>query len=85
MQKSKTNKIRRHIAVAILILGIIFALYVAIWVMLIGSIMAACAAFDAGALTAKLVGTTVLKVLFAGPVFTAISYGFLIIARLIAK
>lgn len=55
-------------AVMIFIGGIILALYFGLWVMFIKAILAACAAFDAGTLTATLVGWTVIKCLLASTV-----------------
>ena len=40
--------------------------------MLIKPILAACAAFDAGTLTATIIGITIIKCLFAGVVFSLI-------------
>lgn len=53
------------IAFIIAILGIIAGIYVGGWLMFIQPIIAACKAFDAGELTALIIGITVLKCLFA--------------------
>ena len=52
----------------ILIGSIVGGLYVGGWVMFIQPIIEACKAFDAGTLTGLLVGTTVLKCMFASAV-----------------
>lgn len=56
---------RNAIAILIFIVGILLAIYVGGWVLFIKPIMVACAAFDAGTLTASLVGMTVIKCLIA--------------------
>lgn len=55
-------------AIMIFIGGIILAIYFGLWVMFIKAILTACAAFDAGTLTATLVGWTVIKCLLASTV-----------------
>lgn len=56
------------LAIAILIAGIAAAIYFGLWVMFIKAILVACAAFDAGTLTATIVGWTVIKCLLASTV-----------------
>lgn len=66
------------LAIAILIAGIAAAIYFGLWVMFIKAILVACAAFDAGTLTATLVGMTVIKCLLASTVagiIIAVSFG----------
>ena len=58
----------------ILIGSIVGGLYVGGWVMFIQPIIEACMAFDAGTLTGLIVGTTVLKCLFASAVGGIIIY-----------
>lgn len=58
----------------ILIGSIVGGLYVGGWAMFIQPIIEACMAFDAGTLTGLIVGTTVLKCLFAGAVGGIIIY-----------
>lgn len=52
----------------VLIGSIVGGLYVGGWVMFIQPIIEACMAFDAGTLTGLIVGTTVLKCVFASAV-----------------
>ena len=56
----------------IILAGILGGLYVGGWIMFIKPIIAACAAFDAGTLTGMIVGTTILKCIFASCVGTLI-------------
>jgi hypothetical protein len=70
MKKRHRNKeyLKLILAIIFIVAGIVGGIYVGLWLMFIKSIMAACAAFDAGCLTATLVGITVLKCVFAGTV-----------------
>ena len=52
----------------VLIGSIVGGLYVGGWMMFIQPILEACKAFDAGTLTGLIVGTTVLKCIFASAV-----------------
>lgn len=52
----------------VLIGSIVGGLYVGGWMMFIQPIIEACKAFDAGTLTGLIVGTTVLKCIFASTV-----------------
>lgn len=61
--KEKTCTI---IGFGVLGLSTIASLYVYFWLMLIKPIMAVCAAFDAGALTGKMIGIVVAKALLGG-------------------
>ena len=61
-----------------------YGVYVGAWLMFIKPILEACKAFDAGTLTGLLVGTTVLKCLFAGAVgFMIVYIGAAVANRLI--
>ena len=61
-----------------------YGVYVGAWLMFIKPILDACKAFDAGTLTGLLVGTTVLKCLFAGAVgFMIVYIGAAVANRLI--
>ena len=53
---------------SVLIGSIVGGLYVGGWMMFIQPIIEACKAFDAGTLTGLIVGTTVLKCVFASAV-----------------
>ena len=68
----RRKKIKLVLSVIVLISGIAAAIYFGLWVMFIKSILIACAAFDAGALTGMVIGTTVLKCIFAGAVASVI-------------
>ena len=65
--------------------SIALGLYVGGWVMFIQPIIEACKAFDAGTLTGLIVGTTVLKCIFAGTVGGIIIYIGLTIATVLFK
>lgn len=52
----------------VFILSIIAAAYIGLWVMFIDPIFYACSCFDAGMLTGTVIGTTILKCIFASPV-----------------
>lgn len=56
---------RQIFAVIIFILGIAAACYFGAWVMFIKPIIGCCVAFDAGTLTATMIGITVVKCVFA--------------------
>ncbi len=59
----------KHIIGLIVFIGsIVGGLYVGGWLMFIQPIIEACKAFDAGTLTGLIVGTTVLKCIFASTV-----------------
>lgn len=68
------NCIKVILAVLIFVGGIIAAIYFGLWIMFIKSILIACAAFDAGTLTATLVGWTVIKCLLASCVASIIMF-----------
>lgn len=73
MMSENTKKgIKVILAVLIFAGGIVAAIYFGLWVMFIKSILTACAAFDAGTLTATLVGWTVIKCLLASAVSSLI-------------
>ena len=61
--------------------SIVGGLYVSGWLMFIQPIIEACKAFDAGTLTGLLVGTTVLKCLFASLVGWIIVYVGSVVAQ----
>lgn len=73
MMSENTKKgIKFILAVLIFVGGIVAAIYFGLWAMFIKSILTACAAFDAGTLTATLVGWTVIKCLLASAVASLI-------------
>lgn len=63
---------RTVLAILILMTGVLLACYVGGWVLFIKPILAACAAFDAGTLTATVLGVTVIKCLLASAVASLI-------------
>ena len=75
---------RTVLAFLFFIAGVVLACYVGGWVLFIKPILAACAAFDAGTLTATVLGVTVIKCLLASAVASLIigvAYG---IAKILA-
>lgn len=60
------NKIRGWLGAIVYVISIIIGFYVSIWVMLIEPIIYACQCFDAGTLTATIVGITIIKILLSG-------------------
>ena len=67
-RKALKEALKVAIAIIIIIVGIAAAIYYGVWVMFIQSILSACAAFDAGTLTATTVGLTLIKCIFASTV-----------------
>lgn len=65
---------KRLIGTIIMLATIIGSIYVGGWLMFIKPIIDACKAFDAGTLTAAMVGIAFLKCFFAGVVGTIIFY-----------
>ena len=60
------NKIRDWLGAIVYAISIIIGFYVSIWVMLTEPIIYACQCFDAGTLTATIVGITIIKILLSG-------------------
>lgn len=75
---------RNVLAVLIFIAGVLLACYVGGWVLFIKPILAACAAFDAGTLTATVLGVTVIKCLLASVVSGVIITAASAIAKILA-
>lgn len=65
MNRETKDAIKVILAILIFVGGFISAVYFGLWIMFIKAIMVACAAFDAGTLTATLVGWTIIKCLLA--------------------
>ena len=65
MKRETKDAIKVILAILIFVAGFISAVYFGLWIMFIKAIMVACAAFDAGTLTATLVGWTIIKCLLA--------------------
>lgn len=85
MSENTKNGIKVILAVLIFVGGIVAAIYFGLWVMFIKSILTACAAFDAGTLTATLVGWTVIKCLLASTVSSLIVWITTTISRFLCK
>lgn len=60
------DKIRDWLGIAVYGISIIIGSYVSIWVMLVEPIIYACQCFDAGTLTATIIGITIIKILLSG-------------------
>ena len=75
---------RTVLAILIFIAGLVLACYVGGWILFIKPIRAACAAFDAGTLTATVLGVTVIKCLLASAVASAIIGVASAIAKILA-
>lgn len=60
------DKIRDWLGIAVYAISIIIGLYVSIWVMLVEPIIYVCQCFDAGTLTATIIGITIIKILLSG-------------------
>lgn len=69
----------------VLIGSVVLGLYVGGWLMFIQPIIEACQAFDAGTLTGLLVGTTILKCMFASMVGGIIVWVGSVIATFLFK
>lgn len=60
------NKIRDWLGIIVYAISIILGFYVSIWAMLVEPIIYACQCFDAGTLTATIIGITIIKILLSG-------------------
>ena len=60
------NKIRDWLGIIVYAISIILGFYVGIWAMLVEPIIYACQCFDAGTLTATIIGITIIKILLSG-------------------
>ena len=60
------NKIRDWLGAIVYAISIIISFYVGIWVMMVEPIIYACQCFDAGTLTATIIGITIIKILLSG-------------------
>lgn len=69
MRKRHKRKkcIKPIVAILLILLGIAGGIYVGAWLMLSKPIIACLTAFDAGSITAVIVGTTILKCIFSVP------------------
>ena len=76
---------RKVLGVIVTIAGFVLAVYVGLWLMFIMPIFTMCAAFDAGTLSAMLVGICVVKILFASFVGWLIAYLSILIGKTICS
>lgn len=83
--KNSWEMIKVITAIMVFIAGIILAVYFGLWVMFIKAILVACAAFDAGTLTATVVGWTIIKCLLASTLSGLIISVCAGIAKLLCK
>lgn len=60
------EKFRSFLGIIIMIVGIILGLYVGGWWMFVVPIITCCEAYDAGVLTASMLGWSVIKCILAG-------------------
>jgi hypothetical protein len=65
---------KQHIGIIIIVVGWLIALYVGLWVMFAQPIIDACKQFDAGTLTAAIIGTMLVKCFLAGIVGSVIGF-----------
>ena len=65
---------RKVLGGLIAITSILGGIYIGGWLMFIQPIIEFCKAFDAGTLTGLIIGTTILKCIFAGSVGAIIAY-----------
>lgn len=73
------------IAVLVAIVGIVLGLYTGGWLLFIQPVIQACKAFDAGTLTATIIGITIVKCICAGAVGSIIAYIGILIAGCVAS
>lgn len=64
----KKSKFKMYVGVFIFIASVLLGIYFGGWIMFIQPILEACKAFDTGTLTAVMVGTTIIKCIFASTV-----------------
>lgn len=64
--KNTINNVCDFLGDIVYTISIIIGFYVGIWVMLVEPIIYACQCFDAGTLTATIVGITIIKILLSG-------------------
>lgn len=76
-------KARPVIGLIVALLGSAFGVYVGLWLMFIQPIITMCAAYDAGTLSAMIVGVSVIKMIFASFVGWLIVYISLTIGKVI--
>ena len=73
------------VAVLVAVAGVLLGLYTGGWVLFIQPIIQACKAFDAGVLTATIIGITIVKCVCAEAVGSIIAYISILVAGLIAS
>lgn len=83
-RRKKNSTARSLISLFIFIAGIALACYIGLWLLFIKPIMGCCSAFDAGTLSALIVGTTVIKCLLASAIAGIIIYVSSFVAGIIS-
>ena len=76
---------RNIIAILIFGVSVIAAIYFGGWVLFVHPIITCCAAFDAGTLTAMMLGISILKCIVAAGVASILVYVGAIVATLVSK
>ncbi len=80
--KSTISKI---MTVAIFIAGVVLSVYIGIYQLFIRAVLNVCAAYDGGALTATLIGISIIKIVFAPFVIITILSLSILLATLVDK
>ena len=80
--KSTISKI---MTVAIFIAGVALSVYIGIYQLFIRAVLNVCAAYDGGALTATLIGISIIKIVFAPFVIITILSLSILLATLVGK
>lgn len=75
---------KKIIRISLVIIGIVLGLYLGLWQMFIGGILAIARAIDGNNLTATLVAWNVVKILLASPIGGGIFYLFIASGLLIS-
>lgn len=75
---------KKVIGIILIIIGVVLGLYLGLWQMFIGGILAIAKAIDGNSLTATLVAWNVVKILLASPIGGGIFYLFFASGLLIA-
>jgi hypothetical protein len=76
---------RNIIAFVVALCGILLGLYTGGWLLFIQPIISVCRAFDAGTLTATIIGITIIKCICAGAVGFIIAYIGILVAGCITS
>lgn len=85
LMKAEVRVIKYFIGLVALVAGFVGGLYVGGWVLFIQPIIELCKAFDANAVTAVMVGVTIIKCILAGTVGSLIFYLGAAIGKIIVE